>query len=226
MKGVRLVADRHCLLLHGFTGGPYEVLPLAEHLQRLGFICHVPTLPGHEDDLSGLRRTKWMDWLESAAAEAEQLTHQHGPIDVIGFSMGGLISMYLANRFPIRRLVLLSAAAIYVSPARYARDLAYRIRIRDFDHMKKMKQTPFRAALQFMKLARFVKKQELPRITVRTLIVQGQQDQIVHPHSAKYIFRRLQGEREIEWLAKSTHMICLSEEAPLLFNLVERFLHD
>ena len=35
---------------------------------------------------------------------------------VVGFSMGGLIAMYLALRYKIDKLVLLSAAAKYISP--------------------------------------------------------------------------------------------------------------
>ena len=39
---------------------------------------------------------------------------------VVGFSMGGLIAMYLALRYPIDKLVLLSAAAKYISPRNLA----------------------------------------------------------------------------------------------------------
>ena len=35
---------------------------------------------------------------------------------VVGFSMGGLIAMYLSLRYPVDKLVLLSAAAKYISP--------------------------------------------------------------------------------------------------------------
>ena len=45
---------------------------------------------------------------------------------VVGFSMGGLIAMYLAKRYKIEKLVLLSAAAKYIYPtqilARYSRN--------------------------------------------------------------------------------------------------------
>ncbi|WP_426453724.1 alpha/beta hydrolase [Paenibacillus sp. S-38] len=215
---------RRCLLIHGFTGGPYEVQPLAEDLTACGYECHVLRLPGHDDELAGLRTAVWQDWLKGAEAEIARLTGDGEPVDLIGFSMGGLISAYLANRYPVRRLVLLSAAAIYVSPVRFLKDLALRARQKDWDYLKRGKKTPLRAAVEFMKLARYAKREELPKVTVPTLIAQGRRDQIVHPRSADYIYRRLQGERELHFFDRSRHLICLEEDAPDLFAEVRRFL--
>ncbi|MCZ8513097.1 alpha/beta fold hydrolase [Paenibacillus filicis] len=218
--------ERHCLLLHGFTGGPFEVEPLAEHLRQEGYTCTVPTLPGHEDELQALGRATWHDWLDAAAAETHRLCQIYGSIDLVGFSMGGLIAAYLANRFPIRRLVLLSAAVIYVSPRRFVNHLAMRIRARDWSHLDRAKRTSLPAAFQFMKLARYARQSELPRVSVPTLVVQGEQDQIVHPRSAFYIYNRLQGRRELFLLPESRHMVCLEHEAPQLFKEVTRFLNQ
>lgn len=216
---------RCCLLMHGFTGGPYEVMPLAEHLRNQGIHCHVPTLPGHDTDLKGLGVVTWRDWLDAAASEADKLTRQFGEIDVVGFSMGGLISAYLANRFPVRRLVLLNAAVIYLSPYRFISDLAERFRCRDWDHLLRVTHTPLPAAFQFMKLARYTRLRELPRITVPTLIAQGKKDQIVHPRSAEYIYNRIRGERKLIYFPNSRHLICMEQEAPELFAAVEHFLN-
>ncbi|MBP1155443.1 MULTISPECIES: alpha/beta fold hydrolase [unclassified Paenibacillus] len=217
------VKPRCCLLLHGFTGGPYEIMPLAKHLRKQGIHCHVPTLPGHDKDLKGLGVVTWRDWLDAAASEADKLTRQFGEIDVVGFSMGGLISAYLANRFPVHRLVLLNAAVIYLS--RFINDLAERLRCRDWDHLLRVTNTPLPAAFQFMKLARYTRLRELPRISVPTLIAQGKKDQIVHPRSAEYIYHRLRGERELIYFPNSRHMICMEQEAPELFAAVEHFLN-
>ncbi|MCZ8521471.1 MULTISPECIES: alpha/beta hydrolase [Paenibacillus] len=215
---------RRCLLIHGFTGGPYEVQPLADDLERHGCECHVLRLPGHDDQLEGLRTVTWQEWIASAEQEMARLTADGEPVDLIGFSMGGLISAYLANRYPVRRLVLLSAAAVYLSPVRFLKDVALRARQRDWDYLKRGKNTPLRAAVQFMKLARFTKREELPRVTVPTLIAQGRRDQIVHPRSAEYIYKRLKGERELHYFDHSRHLICLEQDAPELFTAVRRFL--
>lgn len=219
-----MAEERGCLLLHGFTGGPYEVQPLADYLQGYGYDCRVPTLPGHDPELRGLASSTWRDWLNAAEIEAERLSQSYGSVDLIGFSMGGLISVYLANRFPIRRLVLLNAAAIYISPLRFIRDLAARVRTRDWEHWRRVKRVPLPSTVQFLKLARYTKRFELHRISVPTLIVQGKQDQIVHPLSARYIYNRIQGEKELLYVPKSKHMLCLEPEAPEVFEAVGRFL--
>ncbi len=127
-----------CLLLHGFTGGPFEVEPLADYLRHAGWECIVPTLPGHGGDLSRLRGVKWGEWLDCAVMEAEKkLTEQYGGFNLVGFSMGGLISAYLANRYPVKRLVLLSTAVVFFSPGRLAKDIRYRISQRDWRTLRK-----------------------------------------------------------------------------------------
>ncbi|MDF2964170.1 MAG: esterase/lipase [Paenibacillus sp.] len=199
--------------------------PLAEHLSRAGTICHVPVLPGHDPELRTLGQVQWDDWLKAAALEASKLTERYGTIDLVGFSMGGLLSAYIANRFPVRKLVLLNAAVFYFSPLRFMKDLARRARSNDWTHWNgKMKKTPWKATIQFMELNKQMRP-ELPKITVPTFIAQGEQDHIIHPRSARYLYRKLQGEKEIHFFPDSRHMICLEEEAPVLFHSVERFLY-
>jgi carboxylesterase len=215
---------RHCLMLHGFTGGPYELTPLAEHLTGLGAICHVPTLPGHDPELRNLGQVEWNDWLEAASLEAMKLTNLYGEIDLVGFSMGGLLSAYIANRFPVRRMVLLNAAVFYFSPLRFVKDVVRRIVTDDWTGWSKFKKTPLKATRQFVKLNKQIRP-ELPNITVPTFIAQGGQDGIIHPRSALYLYRQLQGEKEIEFFSGSRHMICLEPGADAVFESVERFLY-
>ena len=50
-----------CLLVHGFGGSPFEVLPVAEALEASGFPVSAPTLPGHDTSIDDWRRTGWKD---------------------------------------------------------------------------------------------------------------------------------------------------------------------
>ena len=56
------------LVLHGFTGSPVSMRPLAEALADAGFAVEMPRLPGHGTDAADLALTTWDDWL----AEAER----------------------------------------------------------------------------------------------------------------------------------------------------------
>ncbi|TDF99848.1 alpha/beta fold hydrolase [Paenibacillus piri] len=212
-------------MLHGFTGGPYELTPLAEHLSKRGTVCHVPELPGHDPELLTLGQVQWDDWLSAASEAADDLTRRYGAIDLIGFSMGGLLSAYIANRFPVRKLVLLNAAVYYPSPLRLIKDVARRARSNDWYKWNgKMKKTPWKATLQFIALNKRM-RHEIPHVTVPTYIAQGEQDHIIHPKSARFLYSQLRGEKELHLFRDTRHMICLEAEAPELFDSVERFLY-
>lgn len=210
------------LLLHGFTGGPFELEPLAAELEKAGTRCVLPLLPWNGAELLKAGRVHWTDWVQAAEEEARRLASRPEPFDVIGFSMGGLLAAYIATRYPVRRLVLLNAAVIYVSP-HFPRGLAARIRAGDRSQLLKMRGTPIRATWQFTRLVKHLKP-ELPKVQVPTFIAQSELDQVIHPLSARYLYGKLSGPREMHFFPKSDHMICQGPEASELFRAVLRFL--
>jgi len=214
------------LLFHGFTGGPFEVQPLADHLQASGVeVCEVPKLPWHGEDREVLKEAHWNDWVSAAERHAARMSERYGHFDLVGFSMGGLLAAHLAANYPVRRLVLLNTAVIYISPKRLVQVMREDWRNQDQDYLRKMTTTPLRATWQFMRLVRQLKP-ELGRVTVPTLIAQSERDQVIHPQSARYIYGKLGGVRELHWYSRSKHLICWSEDAPALFGQVDRFLQD
>lgn len=219
------MTQRACLLLHGFTGGPYEVLPLAERLASRGWSCEAPTLPGHDGPLKELHNVRYKDWIEAAEARAKALAEAYGSFDLVGFSMGGLIAAYLANRYPVRRLALLSAAVYYVSPSRLLRNVIRQYRANNLQALRVKQGTPIGAVLEFMKLVRELKP-ELSKITTPVFVAQGELDEIVHPLSAYYIIKRVKGPKELGIYPNSRHMICLEPDAHILFDQVEHFFES
>lgn len=214
-----------CLFVHGFTGGPYELEPLAEQLRRSGWRCQLPVLPGHEDNLKRVGQVRWTDWINGMSRAAEQMKAEHGSFDLVGFSMGGLIAAFLANRFPVRRLVLLNTAFIYISPIRYGRELVDQIRTGRFreEAAGKLTSARLRASWQFAKLVRNLKP-ELKSVFTPTLIIQGMKDPIIHPYSARMIEQYIPGPKELKLFPNSRHMICLDTESEEVFKEVIHFL--
>lgn len=217
-----MIASRPCLLLHGFTGGPFEVRPLADYLNARGWVCDAPALPGHEGQLRELHRFPFRSWIQEAEAAAERLTAKYGPIDLVGFSMGGLIAAHVANRFPVRRLVLLNAAVYYVSPSRWVRNAKKVWKGERGRPAKEKRDTPLGAVIEFMKLVRALKP-ELACVTTPTFVAQGEQDEVVHPMSAHYIAGQVRGKVSLAMYPRSRHLICMEPDAPLLFRHVESF---
>lgn len=100
--------SRAVLLIHGFSGSPFELHLLAERLHRAGYHVSLPLLAGHHQSLRALADSTWHDWLASAEQALLKLhervltaTSLPPQIAVVGFSMGGLLSVELARRYPV-----------------------------------------------------------------------------------------------------------------------------
>ncbi|MEB3102724.1 alpha/beta hydrolase [Ferviditalea candida] len=211
-----------CLLLHGFTGGPFEVEPLGSHLQSKGYTVSIPVLPGHAGDDRHLGEVTWQQWVEEAEREAGRLAETYGSFDLAGFSMGGLIAAYLASRYPVRRLVLISASVIYLSPKRFATEMWEEVRRKNWSAFYKVQTTPLHAVLQFMMLVRSLRR-EIGRVQVPTLVVQGERDEIVHPYSARYLEQNLGGEVQVKYFSNSRHLIFLDIETKEVCEAISAF---
>ena len=94
--------SRGVLCLHGITGTPFEIRPLAEALGRRGCTVLAPMLAGHGGTLGDLAASGWPDWLASAEAALDSLQARvgGGPVAICGFSMGGLLALRLARHVP------------------------------------------------------------------------------------------------------------------------------
>lgn len=84
------------LLVHGLTGTPAEMKPVAKRLTRQGFSVMCPALAGHCRSESDLRKSRWQDWYASIARAFEALAAEHERVFVVGLSIGALIAIKLA----------------------------------------------------------------------------------------------------------------------------------
>ncbi len=107
------------LCLHGFSGSPFEVRPIAQEFARRGHTVLAPVIAGHGVDVAHLAQTAWPDWLLSArkALIRLQLAAPGAAIAVVGFSMGGLLALRLAMESPNE----LGALAVLAAPLRLSR---------------------------------------------------------------------------------------------------------
>jgi esterase/lipase len=213
----------NALLIHGFTGAPSDVEPITNMLRAHDWNCHAPMLPGHEDGFANIGSVRWTDWLATVEEEARQCAERYGSFSVVGFSMGGLLAAYVANRYPVERVVLLNASVIYVSPMRLFSFLWEKLRERDMTQLRRVSRIPQTALLQFMKMAAKL-RHEFRHIRQPTLICQSGRDQIVHPRSADYLKRVIPGETQVITFPRSKHVICWDVETEQVLSCVKRFL--
>ncbi len=84
------------LLIHGLTGMPNEMKPLAQTLEQSGFTVEVPMLAGHGAGHEELLDTRWTDWLNTVRQSLNKLYQTCDKVIVGGLSMGGLLAVLIA----------------------------------------------------------------------------------------------------------------------------------
>jgi carboxylesterase len=84
------------LLIHGLTGTPAEMRPIAKRLAKQGFSIMCPALAGHCRKAGELRKSKWQDWYASMEQAFEALKAQHRRVFIAGLSIGALLAIKLA----------------------------------------------------------------------------------------------------------------------------------
>jgi carboxylesterase len=123
-------APAGALLVHGFTGSPFEMRLLGEHLAARGLAVEGPLLPGHRSTTAALAATGWRDWIAGVERAFEKLTTRATRVAVCGLSLGGLLTLELTRRRAasgeIRAIAVLSTAlrlprAAYVADSVIAR---------------------------------------------------------------------------------------------------------
>lgn len=97
------------LCLHGLSGTPYEVRPVAEVLAARGIRARGPALPGHGTSPEQLRRTNHAHWLDAARDEVARLRADHERIYLVGLSMGGVTGLRLAAEGRVDALAVIGA---------------------------------------------------------------------------------------------------------------------
>lgn len=109
-KGPRAV-----LLLHGFTGHSADVRMLGRFLEKHGYTSHAPIYRGHGQAPEKLIQTTPADWWEDAVQGYHHLKELgYEEIAVAGLSLGGVLSLKLANSFPVKAAIPMCAPMFFL----------------------------------------------------------------------------------------------------------------
>ena len=224
------------LLLHGLTGTPYEVRPIAEALVARGIRARGPALPGHDTTPEDLSRVPYTAWIGAARTELAKLRAEHEHVFLVGVSMGGLVSLALAEegladalavvgvplrlRTPAARMVPLVKYLHAYLPKREGSDIQDPTARARHPGYRKM---PLRSVHELMKLQRLVAPR-LARVTAPILVAHGAFDSTAHPDDAHRIAAEVSSdERHLLMLARSGHVVPVDHDGPQLAASVAGF---
>lgn len=228
--------------IHGFTGTPYEIRPLARHIHdQTGRHCLGQILAGHGLDAQYLNTVTHSDWVIQNAMELASLSHD-GPVDVVGFSMGGLVATHLAALYPhlVRRLVLLApafhlkflpSAGVFLARAGVKHWLPQVPKlgtcdVADIEARQKnptLKHIPSHALLELDRLRKEVLT-EVSQVSCPTLVVWGAADKTVHNRKGAKVADKIRNKPKSHTLQNSRHILALDNDRDELAELVTNFL--
>jgi carboxylesterase len=240
---------RGVLCLHGITGTPFEVRPIAEALGRAGYSVEAPLLAGHGSTLAALAGSTWTDWLGSAERALDALQARVGgrPVALCGFSMGGLLALRLARLYPervaalvvmctplrLRRWSVAAVRAVCALPLPFARMPGAGVRkpngsdisIPEMRHGNPgLPAFPF-AALEQLFALMDVARGDLPLVRAPALVVDAKHDHVVPVRDVREVAATL-GSPIVERLTlpRSFHIVALDVDAPTLLDAATRFV--
>lgn len=212
------------LVLHGFTGCPQSMRPLADAFADAGLSVELPLLPGHGTTVEDLATTRWADWSGAAEAAYQSLAARCDRVVVAGLSMGGTLTLWLAESHPeIAGIVLVNPMAERPAESFYemmrgaqeggveliagvGNDLA-----REGVVESAYEMMPIASLLSLTDAAGEV-ADALAKVTCPVLLLSSPQDHVVPPSSGDAIAAGVSGPLERVVLERSYHVATLDHD--------------
>jgi carboxylesterase len=233
------------VLVHGFTGTPWELGPLIDALSGAGFAVRAPLLPGHGTTAKELGRATWDQWLAHVEGVVDEAIASHGSAVVMGFSLGSLLALVAGTSRQHRGVVAVGALGTALElPLFETRVLRVSERLGRFmpdvrvpklrgsdvrDPLSKRSNPayptqPLRAAREILRGQRAV-REALPALTAPMLIVHGRADDTT-PLAASMALVELAARSPLELrvLPRSAHMLGRDVESREVCDAVLSFV--
>lgn len=223
------------LVLQGFTGSTSSVYPLGEYLAKSGFNVEGPRLAGHGTKWQDLNHVHYIDWLVDVEQGLEKLKQRCTTIFVAGLSMGGALSLYLAEKYPdIKGIILINNAIFIEDPRAFLLPvLRFLIQstpgissdIKDPNQKEvSYNRTPTKGVYEMSKLFKFV-RMILNRINQPLLIFKSREDHVLSKEHALWVYDHvLSQNKEMIWLENSYHVATMDYDKEIIFQKSVEFI--
>ncbi len=218
------------LLVHGFTGTPQGMRAWGQHLAAAGLSVEVPRLPGHGTTVAEANLTHWEDWYAEVERQLARLRERCDDVFVMGLSMGGTLSIRLAEEHgdEIAGLVLVNPSLLTKRPDRFLLPLL-RLAVPTWagiaSDIKKPGEVelaydklPVKAAYQLSRLW-VTTRADLGKVSQPLLVLRSTEDHVVEPDSARLLLEKVTSTDVQEVLLENSyHVATLDNDAPLIFE--------
>lgn len=230
-------SDIGVLLCHGFPSAPGSIRDWADHLVAAGYTVRLPLLPGHGTRWQDANRTTFDDWLAAVTREFRELTAACRAVVVCGLSMGGTLTLRLAELYPdaMAGIVVVNPSvfterwdAKWLLPWLHRVVPAYPGIVGDIAKPGVVepgyKYIPTKAMYSVSKAWPIVRA-DLPKITAPMMLLHSTVDHVVEPVNARVV-RSEVGSTDIVdiEMTRSYHVATMDNDAELIFTSSVEFI--
>lgn len=226
--------DHGVLLIHGFTGSPAHMRLIGEDLAAAGFYVRGILLPGHGTVPEDMKKVTWQDWLLSVRQAAKEMQEKCRYFSVAGLSMGGVLSLILAQEKdvtacipiaapirifnPFRRLALLASPFVPMMGKGEGRRLIHP----EYDVAYNTHPTK---SVHDLSVLMDKAERDLALIRCPVLCIQSKKDKTVRPESVEMILEGISSrEKGKLWLENAPHVCTITEERDKVAQAMIAFL--
>lgn len=200
------------LLIHGFSSSPNDFKKLSEFLAKKNITVYAPLLPGHGTSPRDLKNIRYEEWQDSVQKALNQLNTKKKFI--LGYSMGGTLTLDLASKNDLDGIIVINSAIFLAN--RYLPFIPIVMLTQSYTSKKPetivqlinedrivYDVNPLSSIIELEKLIKYL---DLTRITEPILIFQSENDDIILPKSADFIYNEVNSQnKELIFLTNSTH---------------------
>lgn len=235
------------ILIHGLTGTPATMAPLAGSLAKNGFMAETPLLAGHGTNVDELAKTPWRGWYKNVCDAYDRLEHAGcDEIYCAGLSLGALLTLKIAldGERPLKKIALM-ALPLKLSPVleRLIMPISHLPPVRQLiKYSKKIweeavsdeigreiyknasySKIPVHSIWELQELQKIV-LEKLPGLTTPTILIHSRLDKVALPFNVE-LFRKTAQKisPQVVWLARSEHVETLDCEKEFVADAVAGF---
>lgn len=225
------------LLIHGFTGSPSHVRTIGNAVHAAGFSARGILLPGHGTTLADMEKSGAEQWWQACKDAYRQMKEKYRHVSVGGLSMGGILSLMLAEEFEPASVVLFAPALKYKSAVNYLSPVVKHVMrtvnwgghdyspeefLYDYDYG--YTGSPVAKVEDMTRLQRRA-REGLGGISCPTVVFQSHRDGSVHHTVPEMITRGISSVvKEISWVDRSPHVLTIGPDRHYVEERVIDFL--
>lgn len=225
------------LVIHGFTGTTQSMHSLGKAYADAGLTVLGPRLTGHGISPEEMANAEFKDWLQDVEEALDELRLHADKIFITGLSMGGALTLYLAENYDdILGIIPINAAidmpdfrALYqtqkAANVEFIEGIGSDIKKPNTRELAYAK-TPVKSMKELLDLMKLV-RENLSQVTCPTLIFASTVDHVVPPENSQIIYQEISShDKSIIKLEESYHVATLDNDLELIASQSLQFINN